>query len=203
MILIGRYASPFVRRVGVSLNFMGIPFEHRSLSTFTEGETIKSYNPMVKVPTLLLDSGEILVDSSAILDSLCEMTPGQKILPTGGAARRQVLQQSAIMTNVLDKAVQYVNEPMKRPPEKVHQPFVDGLSEQIMAGLSMLEKIVMSGEMPGGEQATVAGITTGVGWRFLVRVTPKVALAEQFPALAAYSNACEALPAFINCQPEV
>jgi glutathione S-transferase len=202
MILIGRYASPFVRRVAVSMNLLGVPFEHKSLSTADDVSAIKAYNPMAKVPALVLNDGEILLDSAAILDSLCDMTTGQKLLPASGAARRHILQQASIMTNALDKSIQYVYEPRKRPPEKVHQPFLDGIVEQVSAGVAMLEQIAKRGDIPGDQAINLGGVTVAVGWRFLNRIMPKVITPDLFPNLAAYSKACEASPAFANCQPE-
>ena len=203
MILIGRYASPFVRRVGISMTLMGLAFEHRSISALTDGDKIRAHNPMGKVPALVMEDGEVLVDSTAILDSLCETTPGQMLLPAKGLERRQVLQQCAVMTNALDKAVNFVYEHMKRPPEKVHQPVVEGLVDQVTAGLVMMEKILALGNMPGGKDMTLGGVTAAVGWRFLTKAMPAAADPERFYLLAAHSQACEAIPAFVNCQPEV
>ena len=61
MILVGRYVSPFVRRVGVVLQTLGIPYEHKSLSTAKDVEAIKAFNPIAKVPVLVMDNGEHLV----------------------------------------------------------------------------------------------------------------------------------------------
>ncbi len=201
MILVGRYASPFVRRVAISMQWLGMPYEHKVLSTAKDIEGIKTYNPMAKVPVLVLDNGEHLVDSSAILDTLMEMSPGQHLLPASGAARRHILQHCAIMTNGLDKSIQVLYG-MRRPPEKLDEAYLDGLRGQVRAGLAMTEEIAARGELPGGEQSTLADITIAVGWRFLNNAMPKVAVAEQFPNLAALSARCEPLPAFMACQPE-
>ena len=72
MILIGQYDSPFVRRVAIALRLYGLPFEHRPWSTFGEGDKIAPYNPLRRVPTLVLDGGEALIESTAILDYLDE-----------------------------------------------------------------------------------------------------------------------------------
>jgi glutathione S-transferase len=55
MILIGQYDSPFVRRVGIALTLYGLPFEHRPWSAFGDADKIRAYNPLVRVPTLVLD----------------------------------------------------------------------------------------------------------------------------------------------------
>ena len=202
MILVGRYASPFVRRVAVTLQWVGMPYEHKVLSTAKDAQAIKQYNPMAKVPVLILDNGEALIESTAIIETVLEMTPNQRLLPESGAARRHILQHCAIMTNSLDKAVQALYEPMKRPAEKVHEPFLEGLRSQIHAGLVMLESVAARGDLPGDTQSTLADLTVAVGWRFLHKTAPLVAQTQEFPLLAAHSMRCEAMPAFQACEPE-
>src|SRR5690242_660026 len=70
MILIGQYDSPFVRRVAIALRLYGIGYEHRPWSTFGDAERIAPFNPLRRVPTLVLDDGEVLIESGAILDHL-------------------------------------------------------------------------------------------------------------------------------------
>ena len=62
MILIGQYDSPFVRRVGIALTLYGLAFEHKPWSTFGDADKIRPYNPLTRVPTLVLDDGEVLID---------------------------------------------------------------------------------------------------------------------------------------------
>jgi glutathione S-transferase len=202
MILVGRYASPFVRRVAVTMQWLGMPYEHKVLSTAKDGEAIKQYNPMVKVPVMILENGEHLIESTAIIETILEMSPSQRLLPASGAARRHILQHCAIMTNSLDKAVQAIYEPVKRPPEKVHEPFLEGLRNQIHAGLVMLESVAARGDLRGDSTSNLADLTVAVGWRFINKTVPLVAQPQKFPLLAAHSARCEAMPAFQACQPE-
>ena len=73
--LIGHYDSPFVRRVGVSMHVLGIPFERHLLSVFSGAEEMRAFNPLVRVPVLVLDDGERLIDSAAILDATAGPVP--------------------------------------------------------------------------------------------------------------------------------
>ncbi len=202
MILVGRYASPFVRRVGVVLHTLGTPFEHKGLSTATDLAAIKGYNPIARVPALMLDNGENLMESAAILDAILDMTPSQKLCPNTGAERRHILQHCAIMCSGLDKAIQYIYEPRRRPPEKVHQPVLDGLAEQITASLTMLEALAAKNTFKGGTQANLADLTVAVGWFFLHKSMPQIADASKFGHLVALSARCETLPAFQACKLE-
>src|SRR6478735_8183187 len=89
MFLIGQYDSPFVRRVAIALRLYGLPFEHRPWSTFGDADKIAPYNPLRRVPTLVLDSGEALIESTAILDYLDELVgPDKAMIAPRGARRR-------------------------------------------------------------------------------------------------------------------
>ena len=78
MILIGQYDSPFVRRVGIALTWYGLDFEHRPWSTFGDREKIAPYNPLRRVPTLVLDDGSVIIESACMLDWLDEQA-GERI----------------------------------------------------------------------------------------------------------------------------
>ncbi len=104
--LIGHYDSPFVRRVGISLHLLGMPFERQLLSVFGDADELRAYNPVGRVPALVLDDGEVLVDSAAILDHLDQAVgPERALLPAGGKARRDALQKVVLATGINDKAV--------------------------------------------------------------------------------------------------
>ena len=103
MILIGMFDSPFVRRVAVTLNLLEIPYEHRNWSVGKDFELIRRYNPLGRVPTLVLDDGEPLIESAAILDCLDDLVgPERALLPLTGAPRRAALRVMAVATGAAD-----------------------------------------------------------------------------------------------------
>lgn len=69
MILVGQYDSPFVRRVAIALAHYGLAYEHRPWSVWAQADEIAKLNPLRRVPMLVMDSGEVLVESAAILDA--------------------------------------------------------------------------------------------------------------------------------------
>ena len=75
MILIGQFDSPFVRRVAIAMRLYGLSFEHKPWSVFGDAEKIAAYNPLMRVPTLVLDNGEVVIESHAILDALDQLAP--------------------------------------------------------------------------------------------------------------------------------
>ena len=68
MKLIGMLDSPYVRRVAISLQLLGLRFEHQSLSVFRTFSEFQRINPVVKAPTFICDDGEVLMDSTLILE---------------------------------------------------------------------------------------------------------------------------------------
>ena len=82
MILVGQFDSPFVRRVAVTLNHYHMPYTRNPISVFRDVSEVQKINPLVRVPSLILETGEVLIDSSAIIDHLDEMAgPARALLP--------------------------------------------------------------------------------------------------------------------------
>lgn len=199
MILIGRYLSPFVRRVATSMQWLEIPYEHRSLSPAKDAQAIREVNPLGKVPVVILDDGEILVESTAILDTLLESVPGQTLLPGSGSARRQVLQRTGIMTSALDKAVAAMYEKTKRPAEKIHEPYLNDILTQCKAGVDQVERLIAAGHYRGVTSPTLADITAAVGYSFIHFVLPDLVNDQTHPNLARLANDFEKTEAFKAC----
>src|SRR3978361_1539783 len=106
MILIGQYDSPFVRRVAIALRLYGLSFEQQPWSTFGDAEKLAAFNPLRRVPTLVLDGGEVLIESTAILDYLDETVgPSRAMIAENGPRRREALKICALATGLGDKAV--------------------------------------------------------------------------------------------------
>ncbi len=201
MKLIGILRSPYVRRTAVSLNVMGLAFELDAVPVFDEPDRVTKHNPLTRVPALVLDDGEALIDSSVILDALDEMAgPGKRLTPEGGAARRHVLKLAAIALGAVDKAVWSAYEYRFRPAEKVHKPWVRHNDAQVIAGFSYLDRIAATagdrGWLAGTPDMTQADITAAVGFTFAQLVRPNLGLAEAAPHMARFAARCEALPPF-------
>jgi hypothetical protein len=138
MILIGQFDSPFVRRVGVALTLYGLPFEHRPWSVWANADALAQINPLRRVPTLILDDGEVLIESSAILDALDEIAgPQLAMLPRSGAERRRGLKVCALATGLGDKAVSLFYESLLH--EAPSQAWIDRCRAQIADVLTALE----------------------------------------------------------------
>jgi len=201
MQLIGMLDSPFVRRVAISLKLMGLPFEHRSISVFRQYDEFRRINPTVKVPTLVCDDGEVLMDSSLILDYAESFAaPGKRLMPEGGKARLNALRHVGIALVACEKTVQRFYELKLRPVEKQHAPWLERVTQQMRAAFDELEKIAGSAQpWLQGERMMQDDLSIAVAWRFAMFVTPDVLPLNEFPALVEFSRRAEALQEFISC----
>ena len=139
MILIGQYDSPFVRRVAIALRLYGLPFEHKPWSTFGDADKIAPYNPLRRVPTLVLDGGEALIESAMILDYLDELAgPDKAMIAPRGEARRRHLRICALAMGLGDKGVSLLYERVLRKEQL--QLWVERCKSQIGGVLAALEK---------------------------------------------------------------
>ena len=115
MQLIGVNRSPYTRRVAITLEAYGLPFEQRDLSGFGNRGEVRAANPLGRIPALVLDDGETLVDSAAIVDHLDEIQGRDRALtPPAGAERRAVQRVAALMMGACDKGLQAAYERSRR-----------------------------------------------------------------------------------------
>jgi glutathione S-transferase len=143
MLLIGVNRSPYTRRVAITLKAYGVPFEQRSLSGFADRTEVRARNPLGRIPALVLDSGETLVDSGAIIDHLDETYGGDRaLMPKAGADRRAVLKVAALMMGACDKALQAAYTRNHTPPEKIHQPWIDDCNAQVTSALAAVDAMI-------------------------------------------------------------
>jgi glutathione S-transferase len=205
LILIGMLDSPFVRRVAVTLNWFGMPFEHRNWSVGRDFELIRQFNPLGRVPTLVLPDGEALIESNAILDFLDELAGADRaLLPRSGNDRRQALQIMAVAAGAAEKGVVQVYETAFRPPEKRHRPWVERCHTQMHAALAELDRTCQAraGEWLVGHRMTHADITATCAYTFLVDALSINRADAAYPGLAAIAERCEALPEFRSVRAE-
>jgi glutathione S-transferase len=200
--LVGIFLSPYVRRVAISLNILKLPFEHEDVFVFGEPDTVRRYNPLVRIPAMVLDDGTNLVESGAILDEIDHMVSAERRLtPSDGPQRRRVLQIAAMALGCADKAQWAFYEDRVRPTEKVHVPWIEHNDRQVLGGFEHLNmavaKIDDGGWIAGTPQISQADVTTTAAFTFANLARAHLELSKRFPQLAQFAGRCETLPAFL------
>ena len=197
MLLIGQYDSPFVRRVAVTLNLYGLPFENAPLSTFGDAEAIAVHNPLRRVPVLILDDGVALTDSAVILEAIDRMVgPAAATLDRPWPERREMLRLAALTAGVADKGVSLLYERAFR--ETALDMWVARCRSQIGDTLAVLERERAARTTPWlfGESLSHADVILAAVYRFIAEALEGVFDMAAYAALTAHADACEAMPAF-------
>lgn len=197
MILIGQYDSSFVRRVGIALRLYRLPFEHRPWSVFGDGDRIRAINPLMRVPTVVLDDDDVLVDSHSILDHLDGLVAAEtRLLPQADPERRRALKIVALATGLADKGVSLFYE--LRLHEQPSGFWMERCRAQMEATLDALEtdRRARPGTYWFGERIGHADIAVACAVRHVDEAHPGLVRTDARPALAAHCARLEALPVF-------
>ena len=200
MELLGYYESPFVRRVAVTLQLYGMAFTHRPLATGPDAAAIRAKNPLGRIPALLLDDGEVLLDSVFIVDWLDEQAGERALVPRAGPERRRVLRLVALAQGATEKYVAAYYERHKRPGTHVWPPWLERLEGQVYSALSALEGMVV-GPWLLGERLTHADVAVACGILAMRADMPHLAPAGRFSRLDALVRAADEMAAFVATRP--
>jgi glutathione S-transferase len=198
MQLVGMFDSPYVRRVAISMRLLDLPFEHRNWSVGADQARIAELNPLGLVPVLVLDDGEVLVESAAIVDYLDQRVgPSRALIPASGEARRRVLQLAALASGLADKARLQATEQFFRPVATRHEPLRLRLRGQMLAAGAALERACGSREHAPwlhGDAITQADIMLVCAMTYASEAAGLTVEEAPWPALRARRARLSALP---------
>jgi glutathione S-transferase len=191
MILVGQYDSPLVRRVAVSLGVLGFAYDHDRRSVFGDFDSMRQTNPVGRIPSLVLDDGEVLIDSTAILDWLDQAVgPERALVPPAGLERRRALRLIALATGAIDKAGVSAYERLLRPAAFRWPEWIARCRTQAAGAIAALDAEPWPAEAPLDQ----VQITTACMIRYVQMTDP--GLLTGYSALVNLSERCEARPEF-------
>jgi glutathione S-transferase len=199
MKLIGMLDSPYVRRVAISAKRLDIPLEHESVSVFRHFELFQLINPVVKAPTLVLDDGEVLIDSTLIIDYLETLAgPNNSLMPGDPGQRLRALRLIGLALAACEKSVQLYYERNLRPAHIQFEPWVERVEGQLAAAYSALERELEKQPLKTDGSIDQDGITLAVAWSFTNLVVPDQVEAARFPLISTFTDYAEGLEEFVG-----
>jgi glutathione S-transferase len=200
MRLIGMMDSPYVRRVAVSMNAMGLKYDHEPVSVFRHFDAFAAINPVVKAPTFVTDEGIMLIDSTLILAHLDRMVaPERQLSPTTIEAHARAQRVVGLALAACEKTMQLAYETKLRPEEKQHDWWRERVRSQLAAAYRLLEAEIRDAEAwLFGDRPLQADISAAVAWRFTNGELPGAVAASDYPKLARLAERGEALPEFVK-----
>ncbi len=105
MKLIGALTSPYVRKVRVVMAEKKLDYQFIAEDVWSADTHIAQFNPLGKVPCLVMEGGEAVFDSRVIVEYLDTLSPVGKLIPSQGRERAEVKTWEALADGLLDAAI--------------------------------------------------------------------------------------------------
>src|SRR5262252_1751723 len=134
-------ASPFVRKVRIAANALGLELDIaiELADTMNPSDSVRRQNPLGKIPALVLEDGSVMFDSRVILDYLDHRAGGGRIVPNDAAARFAALRLQALADGLMDASILLIYEGRWRPTEKHEPKWVEHQTGKVTRALAALE----------------------------------------------------------------
>src|SRR5438067_1104567 len=191
-------ASPSVRKVMLVAHEHGLldrsELVPTTVSPVQANDSLAADNPLMKVPSLTTDDGQVLFDSPVICEYLDGLVSGRKFFPPSGTARWTALRQQALGDGVLDALVLCRYE-TTRPDDKRWNGWTDGQMKKAHQGLAAVEREDLSGPR------TIGHVTFGCMLGYFDFRFPDDGWRPRHPKLAAWYQEVEQLPSMQASKP--
>lgn len=183
MKLIASLTSPYARKVRIALAEKKIEYNLVEESPWSSGTTLPSYNPLGKVPVLVLDDGTTLFDSRVIVEYLDTVSPVSRLIPEPNRQRIGVRRWEALADGICDAVVAIVLE-TKRPKKQQDEDWLKRQRRKVDLGLQELARELGDKAWCNGEGYSLADIATGCALDYLDLRQPAIDWRGSYPNLA-------------------
>lgn len=200
MKLIGMMDSPYVRRVAISFDYLGIEFEHKAVSVFSTFEEFKRINPVVKAPTLICDDGTLIMDSTLIIQFLETSRNNHSLWPSDPECLQHDFRVLSLALAACEKSVQIVYEQNLRPVSARHEPWLVRIRSQLLSACEAWEMEIESGAYTP-KIIRHATISSAVVWQFIQSTLSSIVPPAGYPNLNELSKRLEQEDVFLKYPP--
>jgi glutathione S-transferase len=182
MKLLASLTSPYARKVRIAIAEKKIECELVEESPLAPGTSVPNYNPLGKVPVLVLDDGTALYDSRVIVEYLDTVSPVSRLIPEPSRQRIAVKRWEALADGICDAAVAIVLE-TKRPAKEQSAESLARQRQKVDRGLADLASELGDRPWCSGDAYTLADIATGCALAYLDLRHPAIDWRGQYPSL--------------------
>lgn len=200
MKLITTLTSPYARKVRIVLAEKKIDCPVELADPQSESEKIIDYNPLGKVPALVLDDGITLFDSRVIVEYLDNISPVSRLYPEGNRQSILVRRWEALADGIIDAAVAIRLE-SQRPNNYQHDKWMAWQRTKVERGIAKLALDLGDRAWCHGDSYSLADIATGCCLGYLVFRFPEINWQTTYPNLMALYNKLESRQSFIDTKP--
>jgi glutathione S-transferase len=198
MKLVGSKTSPYVRKIRVLLAEKQLGYEFVEENPWSAETQVTLYNPLTKVPALVLDDGEMLYDSSVIAEYV-DSLPGIQFIPASLPERVRVRRDEALGDGIADAGIAIFLE-RKRAPALQDAAWTARQRGKVEAGIAALAKSVASNPSPGARRMTLGDIACGCALFWVEFRLPEIRWRDD-PALKAWAENLESRASFAATRP--
>jgi glutathione S-transferase len=194
--LYGSPGSPYARKVRIVLAEKRIPHEYEVQRGSAPGSPVPQFNPLGKVPTLVLDDGRGLYDSPVIVEYLDALGSGPRLIPEAAADRIEVRRWEALGDGIAEAAVN-INHERREPAGKQKEPaWFQRQRDKVDRALAVMAKELGKGEFCFGGRFTLADVAAGYALGYLDFAVPDIEWRKGHPGLARLAERLFARPSF-------
>jgi glutathione S-transferase len=201
MKLIGSLTSPYVRKVRVVLSEKKVEVDHEIENVWSADTKIANFNPLGKVPCLILDEGEAIYDSRVIAEYADALSPVSKLIPSDNRERATVKTWEALADGIMDAGILARLEKTLRPAEQQSQTWFDRQMGKVQNSLRQMSERLGGNAWCHGNQMTLADIATGCAIGYLLFRFPDIQWQAQYPNLDRLYQKLVQRPSFIETEP--
>jgi glutathione S-transferase len=199
--LIASLTSPYVRKVRIVMAEKRIDCQLEIENVWSPDSKITTFNPLGKVPCLVMEDGGAVFDSRVIVEYIDTISPVSRLIPSGGRQRVEVRNWEALADGVLDAAVLVRLELIERPPQQQSNKWIDRQMGKVQAGLAAMSSGLGDKTWCNGQQYSLADIAVGCALGYLDFRFPDIDWRGQYPNLARHFEKLSARQSFIDTAP--
>jgi glutathione S-transferase len=202
MKLIGSLTSPYVRKVRVVMAEKKIDYQFVIENTWAPDTTIEEFNPLGKVPCLLMDDGEAVFDSRVICEYVDTLTPVGKLIPAAGRERVEVRCWEALGDGVCDAGALIRQETLLREPSQRSESWVARQTRKVEQGLAAMAKGLGEKAWCASNHLTLADISVCCALGFVSFRMPELDWRETYPNLSKHFDKLSLRASFADTVPK-
>jgi glutathione S-transferase len=201
MKLIGSFASPFVRKARIVFAEKKIDYNLVLENVWAPDTAIHTFNPIGKVPCLVMDDGEAVFDSRVICEYVDTLSPVGKLIPASGRERVEVRCWEALADGMLDAAVLIRLEGVLREAEHRSESWIARQHHKIHDGLVAMSQGLGSKPWCTGNRYSLADIAVGCALGYLDFRNPELNWREPYPNLDKHFQKLSQRQSFMDTMP--
>jgi glutathione S-transferase len=202
MKLIGSIASPYVRKVRVVMAEKKLDYELVLENVWSPDTRIQQFNPLGKVPCLVMEDGGAMFDSRVIVEYLDTLTPVGKLIPVNSRERAEVKCWEALADGVVDAAILVRVERTQRPEAQQSPEWIQRQMDKVHAGLKAMSAGLKDTAFCSGNHYTLADIAVGCALGWLSFRFPEIDWRDSYPNLGKLFDKLSERPSFKDTLPQ-